>query len=131
MAQLSPSLLEIIIAFLSDREVIVRHKGKYSSRKDLPGGTPQGTRLGMFLFLVLINYAGIPEDQLSLNIGDEITNRKRNTMKPTHMKFIDYLSLATAINLKETLVVDPDLPHPLAYHQRTSHTGQEYNATTL
>ena len=43
-------------------------------------------------------------------------------MKPTHMKFIDDLSLATAINLKETLVVDPDLPRPLAYHQRTSHT---------
>ena len=115
-------LLEIIIAFLSDRELVVRHKGKYSSCKDLPGGTPQGTRLGMFLFLVLINFAGIPADQLSLNIGDEITNRKRNTLKPTHMKFIDDLSLATAINLKENLVVAPDLPRPLSYHERTGHT---------
>ena len=114
-------LLEIIISFLSDRELIVRHKGRHSSRKHLPGGTPQGTRLGMFLFLVLINYAGIPMDQLSLDIGDELTNRKRNTLKPTHMKYIDDLSLATAINLKENLVKDLGLPRPLSYHERTSH----------
>ena len=76
----------------------------------------------MFLFLVLINFAGIPEDQLSLNIGDQITNRKRDTLKPTHMKYLDDLSLATAINLKDNLVVDPDLARPLSYHERTNHT---------
>ena len=38
-------LLEIIIAFLSDRKLIVRQRGKQSSRQHLPGGTPQGTRL--------------------------------------------------------------------------------------
>ena len=121
-------LLEMIIAFLSDRELIVRHRGKYSSRKNLPGGTPQGTRLGMFLFLVLINFAGIPTDQLSLNIGDQITNKKRTRMKPTQMNYIDDLSLAIAINLKENLVINPYLQRPLAYHERTGHTlPQEKN----
>ena len=53
-------LLKIIIGFLSDRELILRYKGGQSDRKSLPGGSPQGTRLGMFLFLIMINFAGFP-----------------------------------------------------------------------
>ena len=51
-------LLRIIIGFLSDRELILRYKGGQSERKRLPGGSPQGTKLGMFLFLIMINFAG-------------------------------------------------------------------------
>ena len=51
-------LLKIVIGFLSERDLIVRFKGGCSSRKPLPGGGPQGTRLGLFLFLILINAAG-------------------------------------------------------------------------
>ena len=47
-------LLKLVIAFLSDRRMIVRYKGKQSSVKNLPGGGPQGTLLGLLLFLVLI-----------------------------------------------------------------------------
>ena len=50
-------VLKIVIGFLTDRELLVRYKGKTSSRKSLPGGGPQGTRLGLFLFLILINAA--------------------------------------------------------------------------
>ena len=64
-------LLEIVIAFLSERELIVRHKGLKSSKKSLPGGSPQGTRLGMFLFLVLINFAGFPAQDIEDNIGNK------------------------------------------------------------
>ena len=82
----------------------------------------------MFLFLVLINFAGIPTDQLSLNIGDQITNKKRTRMKQTQMNYIDDSSLAIAINLKENLVINPYLQRPLAYHERTGHTlPQEKN----
>ena len=76
----------------------------------------------MFLFLVLINHTGIPADDQVLNIGEQITtsNNKRKTMKETHMKYIDDLSFATAINLKENLTVNPDLPKPLSYHERNN-----------
>ena len=50
-------LLRIVIGFLSNRELILRYKGGTSERKSLPGGGPQGTRLGLFLFLILINAA--------------------------------------------------------------------------
>ena len=51
-------LLKLVIAFLSERSMILRYKGACSSRMPLPGGGPQGTILGLFLFLILINYAG-------------------------------------------------------------------------
>ena len=51
-------LLQIVIGFLEDRELEVKYKDEKSGRKKLPGGGPQGTILGMFLFLILINAAG-------------------------------------------------------------------------
>ena len=52
-------LLKIIIGFLTLRSLTVQYKGEESNRKMLPGGGPQGTFLGMFLFIILINKAGI------------------------------------------------------------------------
>ena len=51
-------LLKIVIAFLEDRSMIVRYKGEESNPKQLPGGGPQGTLLGLLLFIVLINDLG-------------------------------------------------------------------------
>ena len=55
----------------------------------------QGTRLGMFLFLVLINFAGFRQNTNDNNIGNEITKLRnaRKSMSKTHMKYIDDLSL--------------------------------------
>ena len=46
------------MAFLTNRKMIVRYKGKQSGMKSLPGGGPQGTLLGLLLFIVLINDVG-------------------------------------------------------------------------
>ena len=46
-------LLRIVIAFLKNRKMLVRYKGKLSSIKSLPGGGPQGTLLGLLIFLIL------------------------------------------------------------------------------
>ena len=51
-------LLKIVMAFLSDRTMVIRFKGATSSVKSLPGGGPQGTLLGLLLFIVLINDLG-------------------------------------------------------------------------
>ena len=116
-------LLNIVIGFLTDRELIVRHKGGSSKRKALPGGGPQGTKLGLFLFLILINAAGYPH--LEQNLGKKVTEKlgKRTPLENIHMKYVDDLSLAQAINLKDMLVTNPDPnpPKPLAYHDRTNH----------
>ena len=51
-------LLQIVVGFLENREMEVSLDGEKSGRKSLPGGGPQGTILGLFLFLILINAAG-------------------------------------------------------------------------
>ena len=122
-------LLKIIMAFLSDRELILRYKGKLSQSKSLPGGTPQGTRLGMFLFLILINFAGYESHELQHNIGSVITKplRERKPVFKAHMKFIDDLSYAHALNLRKCLTrnTDTEVQHPLSFHERTGHVLSE------
>ena len=120
-------LLKIVIGFLTDRELLVRYKGRTSNRKYLPGGGPQGTLLGLFLFLILINAAGC--GHLQEHVGSHITTNlnKRVPMKRMHMKYIDDMSEAFAINLKNCVVPNPDPnpPRPLAYHDRTGHVLPE------
>ena len=116
-------LLKIVIGFLTDREMILRYKGSSSSRKSLPGGGPQGTLLGLFLFLILINAAGI--EHLQKHLGDHITTKlsQRKPLHNTHLKYVDDMTMAEAINLKMSLMPNPDVlqPRPLAYLNRTQH----------
>ena len=115
-------LLQIVIGFLENRCMEVHFKGEKSSSKRLPGGGPQGTILGMFLFLILINAAGF-KDKIR-NTGVIITNPgvyKRKPMEKIHLKFIDDMTVAESIHLKEHLVQNPDLVHPTKYHERTGH----------
>ena len=101
-------LLSIIIGFLENREMLVNHKGETSGKKNMPGGGPQGTLLGMFLFLVLINAAGFRENLK--NIGNYVTKpfNKRKPMPRIHMKYVDDMTAAEAINLKKQLLKNPN-----------------------
>ena len=47
-------MLKIVVGFLSDRELVVGYKGAKSYSKKMPGSGPEGTVLGMFLFLIMI-----------------------------------------------------------------------------
>ena len=120
-------LLKIVMGFLTDREMVLRYRGITSSKKRLPGGGPQGTLLGLFLFLILINAAGFPN--LERHLGDHITEklRKRTPLTNIHLKYIDDMALMEAIHLKNTLIPNPEPnpPRPLAYHYRTMHVMPE------
>ena len=115
-------LLHLVMAFLTDRTMIVRYNGKQSSSKCLPGGGPQGTLLGLLLFLVLINDLGF--DNQKNNTGELIT--RRNNLKAAnvlHLKFVDDMTLAESINLKENLKFVPESVRPLpdSFHAKTGH----------
>ena len=111
-----------VIGFLTNRRMVVRYKGKVSSIKNLPGGGPQGTLLGLFLFIILINDCGFEHQEN--NIG-EILTTKRNMkeMNKIHLKYVDDLSLAESINLPAKLQSIPDSVRPLPdeYRARTGH----------
>ena len=109
-------LLHIVMGFLKNRHMEVYFKGEKSEKKYLPGGGPQGTILGMFLFLILINAAGFREQ--IRNTGHIITQpgvNKRKPMKTIHMKFIDDMTVAESIYLKEKLVDNPNPMQPFQY----------------
>ena len=115
-------LLRIVISFLKDRKLIVNYKGKKSSVKSLPGGGPQGTILALLLFIVLINDIGF-EGQTN-NVGDLITS-KRNMkfVNEIHLKYVDDLTLAEAIDMPTQLVKVPpsERSMPDSFHARTGH----------
>ena len=115
-------LLKIVMGFLENRQLEVHFKGEQSGRKNLPGGGPQGTVLGMFLFLILINAAGF-KDRIK-NTGQIITQpgvNKRKPMNTIHMKFVDDMTVAESIYLKDNLVNNPEPIQPFQFHERTGH----------
>ena len=110
-------LLNIVMGFLSNREMVVKYGGITSQTKSLPGGGPQGTLLGLLLFLILINDCGFKEEDQ--RIGDVITQQKKKFLPTTtHAKYVDDLTIVEALNLKLTLVPNPDRPLPDSFHAR-------------
>ena len=82
----------------------------------MPGGGPQGT--------VLINDVAFADEDRSL--GPKITRaaNARKVIKNMHAKFVDGLTIAEAINLRNVLNVatEDNLVRPMNYHQRTEQT---------
>ena len=98
-------LLQILISYLTDRSMFMRYSQTKSTKRSLPGSSPQGTFLGVLLFIIVFNGAllrpSVPRPD-SLNL-----------------KYIDDLSLLQALNLKDLLIPDPvNRPMPLAYSER-------------
>ena len=100
-------LLLILISYLTERSMFMRHRGATSTRKLLPGSSPQGAFLGILLFIIIFNGALLrpPIPRLhSLNL-----------------KYIDDLSMLAAVNLASSLIPDPvDRVMPLNFNERTN-----------
>ena len=96
-------LLNIIKGFLEERTLVVSYKGERSGSKNMPGGSPQGTILGLFLFLVQINDAGFEEENREVGIRITKAINKRREIATKHWKYVDDLTLAEAIDLKKAL----------------------------
>ena len=115
-------LLKLVMAFLKDRTMRVKYKGKLSGIYALPGGGPQGTLLGLFLFLVLINDVGFVGQEN--NAGHLITSKNRvKDVNLIHLKYVDDLLLAETIDMNTQLDAVPleDRPQPDPYRARTGH----------
>ena len=95
-------LLRIIISFLKDRTMIVKYLGCSSSKKALPGGSPQGTLLALLLFIILVNDLGYQGQEN--NAGDIASSKnKLKIANEIHLKFVDDFTIAEAINMKKDI----------------------------
>ena len=118
-------LLNLVMGFLTERSLLLKYKGETSKSKPLPGGGPQGTLLGLFLFLILINDCGFQTKQEP--IGATITKQKSKfTSRTLHTKFVDDMTVLEALNLNETTIKNPDRPLPDPFHARL---GQKLDPT--
>ena len=115
-------LLRIISSYLSSRKLTVRYRSHRSTSRQMPGGTAAGTVLGLNFFLILFNGAG-PTANIT-SIGHQITQplKKRKPIAKTKVKWVDDVTLCTALDLKAALVPeDRAVPRPRPYHARTEH----------
>ena len=98
-------LLLLLVSYLTGRSMFMRHKGATSSRKLLPGSSPQGAFLGILLFIIIFNGVllrpAIPRPNY------------------LNLKYVHDLSMLAAFNLRRCLVEDPERrPRPLHYKDR-------------
>ena len=99
--------------------MVVRYKGETSEEQKMPGGSPAGTILGIITFLIQMD---------GIRAFPVISSPYNSLIPPgikelnTTAKFVDDLTAAAVINLKEHLQVDNKLISPLVYHSRTGHS---------
>ena len=85
------------------------HQQAKSSLRSLPGGFGAGTFLGGLLFIIKFNGACLRPP----------IPRPLSRNKAMQLKYIDDSTQAASINLKKSLMEDPEIrPRPLKYHER-------------
>ena len=106
-------LLKIIVSKLTDRSMVISHKGSMSSPRSLPGGGPQGALLVGIMFMIKFNGAFL-RPPIPRHVTGPIT---KSTSKK--VKFVDDGSVAVSLNLKLCLVPDPvQRQKPLTFQER-------------
>ena len=115
-------ILRILVSYLSKRSMILKYKGKQSMKYLMPGGSPQGTLLGVLLYLVYVNDIGIdlPSAQPS---EPGVVDLPSCAFPPpaaiseteARLKFVDDLTVGECVRLdkklqqnKNALVLPPD-----------------------
>ena len=102
-------LLLILISYLTNRKMMIKFKGVLSSLHSLFGSSPQGTVLGVILFIIYFNGAALRPD-IPRPIWP-FFSKKRNDPVSVKMKFVDDLSIAVKVNL-DTLANDTTRERP-------------------
>ena len=108
-------LLLILISYLTERKMILKFRNILSTLRSLPGSSPQGTVLGVILFIILFNGAAlrpaIPRPSWPL------LPRMNNNPAAIKLKFVDDLSIAAQVNLNKDLA-NVVRQKPLAFAER-------------
>ena len=102
-------LLALLCSYLSSRSLVLSYQKKTSVSQDLPGGYGAGTWMGGFLFIIKFN---------GICLCPSIPRPNGN--RAIQLKFVDDSTKAASINLKNSLVPDPNWkPFPINYHEGT------------
>ena len=121
-------LLRLIRSYLTERKMKVKFRGKFSNTMNMPGGTPQGTLLGVVLYILYINPIGYP-GEITLQVGDTLTKYWEDLVLPERLpdsneklpesmqstKYMDDATVQEVIELNKCLASNIDRSGPLPY----------------
>ena len=110
-------LLKLVASYLTNRTMVVNYNGHTSSEKDMNAGSPQGTLLGVLLFILQVTglrtFPKVPAPEIIVPPAVKQPN--------TSCKYIDDFTAASVIKLKPNLMRSDDIVKPVVYHSRTGH----------
>ena len=109
-------LLLILISYLTDRKMVLKFRGVLSALRSLPGSSPQGTVLGVILFIIIFNGAAL-RPAIPRPVWP-FFSKKKNDPAEISMKFVDDLSVAVKVNIDTDLMMDEGRQKPLTYDER-------------
>ena len=121
-------LLRIILSYLQNRKMILRFRKCCSHPKCLSGGCPQGTLIGVILYIIYINPIGYP-GEITLQISDMINNYWENISSIPDLfpnaislpktlnsaKYMDDATIQEAVDLNNALTSNQDKSGPLPW----------------
>ena len=121
-------LLRMILSYLQNRKMILRFRKCCSDPRCLAGGCPQGTLIGVILYILYINPIGYP-GEITLQISEILHNyweyldtvpnlvATQNSLPPTlnSSKYMDDATLQEAVDLTTSLATKLDRSGPLPW----------------
>ena len=120
-------LLKILISYLTERTMILKYNGAESLPQSLPGGSVQGSLVGIILFIIELSDAGMPVP-LQPNMDDVISVSSPApsiTENEIRLKYVDDQTQGEVLKLQEVLNLRADLTGPRSYHDRHGHVLPE------
>ena len=79
---------------------------------------PQGPKLGLYLFLVLINAAGFKPTESCTKLEETETNPKGKAIPKSQHNYVDDMTQCVSVNHKEDAKI---IPIQIPVHQRKQH----------
>ena len=103
--------------------MILKYRKEWSEPQSLPGGTVQGSLLGMILFVIELSDAGMPVppqagSQDVISVQDPLPSVTENEVR---LKYIDDHTQGEVIKLKSALKLNADMNGPRDYLDRHGH----------
>ena len=97
---------------------MLKFRGILSSIRLLPGSSPQGTVLGVILFIIYFNGAALRPSIPRPSWPFFAKNAGGNDPDAITVKFVDDLSIAAKVSLKKDLVINNCRQRPITLDQR-------------
>lgn len=118
-------LLKLVASYLERRTMQVKYRGHISAPRQLPGSSPQGTLLGLLLFILTSNetcmtFEPLPQSTITRNKNELVQLDEQKNL--CRAKFVDDVTTAEAVNInKITLKMQERIIGPLPFQDSSDH----------